>query len=60
MTKIITFPAKGDLQRDICRVSKSTSLSRSEVIRQSIRLGLPAFRQRFPTSPKNRPNKTGK
>jgi hypothetical protein len=46
--KILTFPVTGELERDLLRVSKQMSLSRADVIRQSIRLGLPRFVAGFP------------
>lgn len=37
-----------DIHRDIRRVSKITSLSQADVMRHSIRIGLPEFEAKFP------------
>lgn len=59
-TAIIGLPLTGQLQRDIRRVSKETALSQADVMRQSIRLGLPQFAKRFPQPATNFSGPAGK
>ena len=51
--KLNTIPLAlpGDLHREIKRGAKKTGLSQADVMRHSIRLGLPAFIERFPMPP---------
>jgi hypothetical protein len=48
--KITTYPLSlpDDLHRDIRRACKTTSLSQADVMRHSIRIGLPEFEAKFP------------
>jgi len=50
MGKLKTIPLAlpGELHLDIKRGAKKTGLSQADVMRHSIRLGLPAFIERFP------------
>jgi hypothetical protein len=55
MSKLSTIPLAiaSDLHREIKRGAKETGLSQADVMRQSIRLGLPRFVTGFP-----KPNKS--
>lgn len=48
--KLSTIPLAlpSDLHREIKRGAKKTGLSQADVMRHSIRLGLPVFVERFP------------
>ena len=50
MNKLSTIPLAitSVLHREIKRGAKETGLSQADVMRHSIRLGLPAFIERFP------------
>ena len=45
----IPLALPSDLHREIKRGAKKTGLSQADVMRHSIRLGLPEFVERFPT-----------
>jgi hypothetical protein len=46
--KSIPLAIPDDLHREIKRGAKQTGLSQAAVMRQSIRLGLPAFIEKYP------------
>lgn len=50
---IIAVPLPAGLHRDVKRGARETGLSQADVMRQSIRLGLPRFVTGFP-----KPNKS--
>jgi len=60
MSKLNSIPLAlpDDLHREIKRGAKQTGLSQAAVMRHSIRLGLPAFVERFPMpSPQGKQNR---
>ena len=50
-TSSIPLAIDANLHREIKRGAKKTGLSQADVMRHSIRLGLPAFIERFPMPP---------
>lgn len=59
MNKLNTIPLAlpGDLHREIKRGAKETGLSQADVMRHSIRLGLPRFVEGFPKPQSTKPTK---
>lgn len=53
-TNTIPVPGSPDLARDLAATAAETDLSQADVIRQSLKLGIPALRARLGRRPRRR------
>jgi hypothetical protein len=53
-SKTIPVPSSPDLAHDLAATAADTGLSQADVIRQSLKLGMPALRDRLRARPRRR------
>ena len=53
-SKTIPVPSSPDLAQDLAATAADTGLSQADVIRQSLKLGMPALRDRLRARPRRR------